>query len=57
MTLRERILLGIIASGLAIAVVGPCEVERRETPVTIQEDDAGWRCWEMGNKICGPGKE
>ena len=31
MTFRERIILGIIASGLTIAVLGPCEPTRIET--------------------------
>lgn len=31
MTFRDRIIAGIIASGLAIAVLGPCEPRRIES--------------------------
>ena len=24
------------------------------TTVTVQEDEHGWSCAEMGNRICGP---
>ena len=53
MNIRERILLGVIASCLTIAVLGPCEPQRQPSPVVIQEDDAGWDCATMGNRICG----
>lgn len=56
MTFRERVLLGIIASGLALAVLGPCEPvpeTRMETVIPMNDDEAGWNCRTMGNKICG----
>lgn len=53
LTFRERVIAGIIASGLTIAILGPCEPVKRSSPV-IYEDDAGWDCATMGNKICGP---
>lgn len=56
MTFRERVLAGIIASGLAIAVLGPCEPRPRSSTV-ITEDSPGWNCHTMGNRICGPGHE
>lgn len=52
MTFRERVLAGIIASGLAIAILGPCE-PKPVSRLSIQEDDPGWDCRTMGNKICG----
>lgn len=56
MTFRERVLAGIIASCLAIAILGPCEPRPRSSTV-VTEDSPGWDCHTMGNKICGPGKE
>lgn len=41
MTLRERILLGVIASGLTVAVLGPCEPTRVEV-VCAREIGIEW---------------
>lgn len=38
MTLRERILLGVIASCLAIAVLGPCEPQPIERSSYVVDD-------------------
>ena len=56
MTFRDRVLAGIIASGVAIAVLGPCEPKpkpRTETVIPVNEDEDGWNCRTMGNRICG----
>lgn len=55
MTFRERVLLGIIASGLAISMFAPSCDPKPVMPdgYSIQEDDPRWDCRTMGNKICG----
>ena len=54
MTFKERIVLGVLASGLALALFAPsCDPKPIPQP-TIQEDDPGWDCHTMGNRICGP---
>ena len=55
LSFRERILAGIIASGLAIAMFAPSCDPKPKMPsgYVVQEDEVGWDCRTMGNKICG----
>lgn len=64
MTFRDRIALGVIATGLTLAMFAPnCDPEvtaklvSRHVGIVLQEDDEGWDCRTMGNRICGPGRK
>jgi hypothetical protein len=47
-----------LGAGLALTVIGPPQtVDQLPPSVTVQEDDPGWDCFTMGNRICGdPGQ-
>jgi hypothetical protein len=62
----DRILVGIfftcvslLAVGLMFACLAIGQSKLDDQPPksqdTLQEDDPGWDCHEMGNRICGPG--
>lgn len=62
LSFRDRIALGIIASGLTLAMFAPkCDPETKVEPkpasrhvgIVVVEDDEGWDCRAMGNRICG----
>jgi hypothetical protein len=43
-----------IGFGIALAIIGPMQDPRTTSPTaTVQEDDPGWDCNTMGNRICG----
>ena len=47
----------VFATLFACTVIGTRNLDDGVTPVTqvLQEDDPGWDCHTMGNRICGPG--
>lgn len=55
MNIRERVMVGIIATSLALSVMAPsCDPVRHDRIVAVEEDDPRWDCRTMGNRICGP---
>lgn len=45
------------AAALALAFVagaGVGSLHHRAAPPVLQEDDPGWDCATMGNRVCGP---
>ena len=50
------LLLVLVGTGASVAVVGmllPEKVELRQYVPQPQEDEPGWDCHTMGNRICG----
>ena len=51
--LKTTLAAGILI-GAAIGVpIGPAIITAHAAPA-IQEDDPGWDCVSMGNRVCGP---
>lgn len=44
----------VLAAAAIIAMSSPRLAPVDTTTVTVQEDEPGWSCAEMGNRICGP---
>jgi hypothetical protein len=46
----------LLAGGLIalLATTAACATNAPTAPKTLQEDDPGWDCHTMGNRICGP---
>lgn len=44
----------VLAAAAIIAMSSPQLAPVDTTTVTVQEDEHGWSCAEMGNRICGP---
>ena len=45
----------LAALTIALAVLGGCAPDPApRASLRIEEDEAGWNCSTMGNRICGP---
>jgi hypothetical protein len=62
MSERHSLTAATLGAGIALTVIGlmsgpPPQTVDQSPSVTVQEDDPGWDCLTMGNRICGdPGQ-
>lgn len=51
-------IVAAVAFGAGARFAEPAPASPRVAPATtipLQEDDPGWDCHTMGNRVCGPG--
>jgi hypothetical protein len=55
LTRRGDGVVGVIVLAALVIVLTVCyTVGQDNKRVRLQEDDPGWNCHTMGNKVCGP---